>query len=345
MNGLDRREVMLRLGGAALVPAAASGALAADPWTAFKARYLAPEGRIVDTGNGGISHSEGQGYGMLLAQAGGDRDSFDRLWRWTSTNLARPGDALFSWRFEPASAVAVSDPNNAADGDLLIAWALLRAARAWREPLYEGSARRILKSLAELVVVDAPVGKVLLPGLQGFQAGDAATLNLSYWVWPAFSAFATFDPQGPWAALSQAGKALLDRAGFGAMRLPTDWVDLSADGNLAPAAGRPPRFGFDAVRIPLYLAWAGDRARLAPFQAFWRPLLQAAKRPPAWIDVVTSETSPYAASNGATAVAEWICGVEAPAGGAQGDYYGDALAALTALARREAARFSPWPAG
>ena len=81
MSGLGRRDLLLALGGAALVPAAARGAPAADAWPAFKARYMAPEGRIVDTGNGGISHSEGQGYGMLLAEAAGDRAAFDRLWR------------------------------------------------------------------------------------------------------------------------------------------------------------------------------------------------------------------------------------------------------------------------
>ena len=39
-----------------------------DPrWAAYKTRFFQPEGRIVDTGNGGVSHSEGQGYGLLLA--------------------------------------------------------------------------------------------------------------------------------------------------------------------------------------------------------------------------------------------------------------------------------------
>ena len=34
-------------------------------WLAFRNRFIAPEGRVVDTGNGGVSHSEGQGYAML----------------------------------------------------------------------------------------------------------------------------------------------------------------------------------------------------------------------------------------------------------------------------------------
>ena len=328
---MNRRELLLGMGGAAWAPAAA------DPWPAFKARYLAPAGRIVDTGNGGISHSEGQGYGLLLAEAAGDRESFDQLWRWTGATLARSEDGLFSWRFDPAAATPVSDPNNATDGDLLIAWALIRAGRRWRAPDYDAAARRILSVVAAKLVVETPLGLVLLPGLDGFRNGGTITLNPSYWVWPALQAFARVDRDGPWMAVSAAGAKLLDQAAFGPARLPSDWVDLDGAGALAPAAGRPPRFGFDAVRVPLYLAWAGERARLAAFQAFWRPYLLQGNRPPAWIDVVTGETAPYAASAGVRAVAGWVCGIDVAPGEAAGDYYGDALGAFAALARRERA--------
>lgn len=327
---MNRRELLLGAAGAALAPVA-------NPWPAFKARYLAPEGRIVDTGNGGISHSEGQGYGLLLAEAAGDRASFDQLWRWTVATLARAGDGLLSWRFDPMAATPVSDPNNATDGDLLVAWALLRAGRRWRDPAHDAAARRILAAVAAELVVETPLGPVLLPGLDGFRNGGTITLNPSYWVWPALQAFARVDRDGPWAAVSAAGGKLLDQTAFGPARLPTDWVDLDAAGALTPAAGRPPRFGFDAVRVPLYLAWAGERARLATFQRFWRPSLQQGKRPPAWIDVVTGETAPYAASTGASAVAGWVCGLEVAPSEAAGDYYSDALGALASLARRESA--------
>jgi len=45
-----------------------SGWAGADgDWESYKSRFLQPEGRIADTGRGGISHSEGQAFGMLLA--------------------------------------------------------------------------------------------------------------------------------------------------------------------------------------------------------------------------------------------------------------------------------------
>lgn len=65
---LDSRP--LPLGGALKTPAF---------WQSYKARFVTAQGRVVDTGNGNISHSEGQGYGMLLAVAANDRETFNDL--------------------------------------------------------------------------------------------------------------------------------------------------------------------------------------------------------------------------------------------------------------------------
>ena len=70
-------------------------------WRAYRARFITDQGRLVDTANGQISHSEGQGYGMLLAVAAGDRVSFERIWGWTRANLMVRGDELQAWRWSP----------------------------------------------------------------------------------------------------------------------------------------------------------------------------------------------------------------------------------------------------
>jgi endoglucanase len=48
---------------------------ATEDWSEFRRRYLLPEGRIVDTGNRNVSHSEGQGYAMLAAVQADDQGS------------------------------------------------------------------------------------------------------------------------------------------------------------------------------------------------------------------------------------------------------------------------------
>ena len=107
------------------VPASGLGAvergyLKRAEWDAFKARFMTAEGRIVDTGNGDRSHSEGQGFAMVLATAFDDPGAFLALWRWTRTTLQVRDDALLAWTWDPAAG-AISDRNNATDGDLFVA--------------------------------------------------------------------------------------------------------------------------------------------------------------------------------------------------------------------------------
>ena len=45
-------------------------------WKHFHSAFY-DNGRIVDTGNENVSHSEGQGYGMLFAVTAGDKAHFD----------------------------------------------------------------------------------------------------------------------------------------------------------------------------------------------------------------------------------------------------------------------------
>ena len=72
-----------------------AGVLAQNPiWKSYRSRFVTEAGRVVDTANSQISHSEGQGYGMLLAVAAMDRDAFDRIWGWTRANLMVRDDEL-----------------------------------------------------------------------------------------------------------------------------------------------------------------------------------------------------------------------------------------------------------
>ena len=72
-----------------------AGVLAQDPiWKSYKSRFVTEAGRVIDTANGQISHSEGQGYGMLLAVAALDRNAFDRICGWTRANLMVRDDQL-----------------------------------------------------------------------------------------------------------------------------------------------------------------------------------------------------------------------------------------------------------
>lgn len=244
-------------------------------WRSYKARFVTEQGRVVDTANGEISHSEGQGYGMLLAVAADDRVAFERIWGWTRANLFVRDDQLAAWRWEPNRRPAVADMNNATDGDLLIAWALTEAGEVWPDGGYRLAARRVAVEIGrKLILLGTSNGSLLLPGMSGFSADDrpdGPILNLSYYVFPALQRLPLVAPEFDWTALARAGLKLIDKAKFGKVRLPSDWVSLK-DGTPQPADGFPGEFSYNALRVPLYLAWAGfDQPRHhAEYLNVWR---------------------------------------------------------------------------
>ena len=244
----------------------------ASLWSGYKHRFIAPEGRLVDDSAANVSHSEGQGYAMLLAFFADDRETFAKLWSWTSANLEARPDGLAAWRWRPQDNPHVLDKNNATDGDLLIAWALAEAGKTWKNKDYTASARKIALAIGEHATYSSIFGPALSTGVDGFGRDDGADgpiVNLSYWVFPAFDALAEVAPEVDWSGLRQSGLSLIDAAQFGPRRLPTDWISLKY--GVQPAAAFPRRFGYDVVRAPLYLAWGAplERVRIAALVDAW----------------------------------------------------------------------------
>lgn len=308
-------------------------------WQAYTRRYLAPEGRIIDTANRGISHSEGQGYSMLFAVHFNDRARFDLMWNWTRRNLLRPSDSLFAWRFDPNNRVAVSDTNNATDGDIFIAWSLLMAAERWQVPEYRAAAHRITADILRCCVIEFRGRTLLLPGAHGFQNAEGVIINLSYYAFPALRALSRLVPDARWAALEADGLALMNEAGFGRWRLPPDWLLLPVRGGPPlPASRWPNRFAWDAVRVPLNLAWQNLQAQPLPAsRGFW-DFQGHPQRPPAWVDLSTGAIAPYPGHAGVRAIHALVRSrfgepIGAPLGVADApDYFGGALVLQTRIA-------------
>lgn len=328
---------------AALLACAAVAASAAPPaadWERFKQAFVDPEGRVLDEAQGRISHSEGQGFAMLFAVHYGDREAFERSWRWTQANLQVRDDALLAWRWEPQR--GVTDRNNATDGDLLVAWALWRASLAWNEPRYAEAARRIARAVRTKAMRRGTHGLVLLPGLEGFDKPDGWVLNLSYWIYPALAELDRADPAPEWGEVSRNGLAILGYSYFGRWGLPPDWLKLGE--RVSPGGPAPQRFGFDAVRIPLYLVWSGldTDARLKPYRDFWGAYQDAAALP-AFTNLADDSIDSRGASPGIRAVARCVLSrrtVSAeslPPLDAGDTYYSAVLLLLCKMALRERA--------
>lgn len=336
----NRRSLLAVLPALFAMPAVA--AEPTDEWRLFRSRFLTPEGRLIDTANGNVSHSEGQGWGLMFAAAFDDRPAFDLILSWTQRVLKRRTDHLHAWRFRPGATPAVADPNNATDGDLYIALGLLMAHARWRNAAHRDLAIAIGRDLLRHALRQRDGISFLLPGVTGFESAAGIVLNPSYVALPAYAALGRAMPGERWNRIAQDGVELLKRARFGVWGLSPDWVLLppSADAPLALPTAWPPRFSFDAVRVPLMLAWAGQVAHpaLLGAQAFWSDPRWTA--PPAWVDLVTGSTADFAASPGVQAIAAFAAArtagsgavVALPSVNASRDYYSASLTLLVRVA-------------
>ena len=311
-------------------------------WATFRRRYVAPEGRVVDPGSSGVSHSEGQGWGLMAAQAADDEPGFAQILAWTTQNLQRrPHDSLHAWRFTPDAPSPVADLNNATGGDLFIAAALARAAARWNRPDYAAQATRMARDILGLVR-QAAGRTLLLPGAEGFETPDSYVLNPSHYGFALFADLAVLAPSPHWGALRQDGRAMLLQARFGRWMLPPDWLRVNRrDGELAMAPGWPTRFSYDAIRVPLHLIW-GDVAAEPLLEAFRRYWMSPRSAPPAWTDLRTGDEAAYPASAGLRAVATvaagmvpWQVANVLPSVMNASDYYSGGLILLSRMAAEE----------
>jgi endoglucanase len=198
--------------------------------------------------------------------------------------------------------------------------------------------------VADKLLIERDGHLFILPGMQGFHEQGLLTLNGSYWVFPALEAFADAFPSQPWSRVMESGHWLLAQARFGEANLPPDWLELSESG-LDTSRKFPPRYGYDAVRIPLHLAWSRTGIhpeQLAPFETFW----QSHDPTPAWINLQNNHLADHPWSSGMSAIATLArqragltpFGTDLPQAGEEEDYFSWSLSLLSHIAAEEMPR-------
>lgn len=249
-------------------------------WTAYTARFIDPQGRVIDPQVNQRTTSEGQSYALFFALVQNDRPRFDQLLKWTQANMASGNLAThlpgWLWGKAPDGQWKLLDPNSASDSDCWIAYSLLEAGRLWDAPGYTTLGRAMLANIAKTEVTELPgFGSMLMPGPTALWVHNQAwTVNPSYLPLFLFDRFQQVDPAGPWGAIGMNVPRLLrlsSRHGFA-----MDWADYAPNAGFYPSAGPaahpaattgkndtpaappaalPPAFGsYDAIRVYL---WAG----------------------------------------------------------------------------------------
>ncbi|EPX75656.1 Endoglucanase precursor [Salipiger mucosus DSM 16094] len=226
-------------------------------WTAWRNANLDVTGRVVDLLQRNASHSEGQGYGMLLAAYAGDARAFAAMENWARINLAIRPDALMAWRWLDDQPDKVPDTNNASDGDLFRAWALLKGFERFGVGEYRDQAAAITRDLAAKCIVSHPGtgASLLLPAVHGFRTPDGFVYNPSYAMPLALTELAQAFDEPALADAAANGLAMADLLAAGGV-VP-DWVEVTPAGP-QPATGFSYEAGYEAIRVPLFLIWSGQ---------------------------------------------------------------------------------------
>jgi endo-1,4-beta-D-glucanase Y len=245
----------------------------------FLARYVRPDGRVVRLDQGRDTVSEGQAYGMLLAEVAGDYDAFQRIWLWTHHHLQRR-DGLFSFHTNAAGKVIARGP--ASDADLLIAWALLRYSGP-QAAVWHRAGRRVAHAILAHEVTSGPGTMLVLtagPWAAGSPAGSA--VNPSYWSLPAMESLARLTANNAWRRLAVSAVTLAGQLSQDGRLLPPDWAHLDSAGAVQPAPapdGSEPQveYGPDAARTVIWFAASCDPLARALAGQWW-PLLRPRAR-------------------------------------------------------------------
>ena len=259
--------IAMAAGGCGSSPAGAGPA--PQTATGFLAAYAQPDGRVIRPDQGGDTVSEGQGYGMLLAETAGDNGAFIRIWTWTHDHL-QLGDGLFAWHADATGKVVGTQP--ASDADLLIAWALLRYSGPGAGAMHRDG-RRVASAILAREVTTGPGGvPVLTAG--PWATGRPATLDPSYWSLTALNGLGQLTGSQEWGSLATGAVTLTSELTNGGQLLPPNWAELTATGALrsepAPDGSQPQtQYGTDAQRTVAWFAASCDPQARALAARWW----------------------------------------------------------------------------
>ncbi len=245
-----------------------SYSLLSSSWDFYKKQFILGNGRVIDTSQQSVTTSEAQGYALLRAVWVDDKPTFDRVYSFTKTQMKRPHDNLFGWRYGKLpnghyGFVPNGGSNASADADSDIAFALILASKRWNDEQYQSDALPVIKDIWKYETASVSGGKRYMIAGNWAQDQQRLVINVSYFAPYEWREFATIDKQDNWQSLidpayqllNDAGTAPLDKSkGVG---LPPDWLALDRQSGKIMPANLPnltTNYSFDAMRTPWRIA-------------------------------------------------------------------------------------------
>lgn len=180
----------------------------------------------------GVTTSEAMGYGMMIAAAMGDKDTFDKMWGYVKGKLS---GSLMTWK--------TGGSGSATDGDEDIAYALLMANAQWPSGGYKTAADSMI---AAILSSDVDANKVIKGG-----NGWEGPFNPSYFAPAAYRKFTGFTE-----VINKGYQLVNANINATTAGLPTDWANRStgapSDNGGAQVTSQLPGivYGYDGARVP-----------------------------------------------------------------------------------------------
>jgi endo-1,4-beta-D-glucanase Y len=242
---------------------------------AFLTQYVTSDGRVIRHDQGGDIVSEGQAYGMLIAELAGDTATTQSIWTWTKQHLQRP-DGLLSYHANADGSVL--DPQSASDADILAAFALLRYNGPNDSGLH-ADGKRLAAAVLAHETSHLPDGTPVVAA-GPWAVAAVATVDPSYWMPGVYDQLATLTGDQQWTRAAGGAISLLQQVTNNGKQLPPDWAQLKG-GDItaiaAPGGGSPVQYGLDAQRVPIWLE-TGCTASATKLAADWWSILSVDDR-------------------------------------------------------------------
>ena len=236
----------------------------------FLARYVAADGRVVRRDQGGDTVSEGQAYGMLIAEVADRPATVRAIWSWTRAHLRRDDGLLIS---DVNDAGDVVNAQPATDADTLAAYALLRYDGDDEDTLHAAGRRLATAVLdGESTTLD---GQPVLVAGPWAKAMSPPVVNPSYLMPDVFAALAHHTGDDRWQQAATFALTLLRQLTNDGRTLPTDWARVSSDGLVPipdPGGNTPVQYGLDAARLPVWLGTSCTPAARRLAARWWSTL-------------------------------------------------------------------------
>jgi endo-1,4-beta-D-glucanase Y len=220
----------------------------------YNSKYLLDEGRIIDDQS--VTTSKGQGYSLIRSVLTNDKSTFDKVLKWTSSNLKRPDDSLFASKYGRVDGqFKILEQENTTDGDLDIAYSLLQANKKWKDISYLDLAKKIIGDIWKTRVIEHNGMKFLLPASSRAKEGFEI-INPSYFSPMYYAEFAIVDPTNNWNRLRDDTYSELEKINQSHVLFP-DWIKYNISSQQYESAAqalfkdKSDNFSFEAIRILL----------------------------------------------------------------------------------------------